>query len=405
MKPIIVNSYPINGSENISLDSNIVITFGAEIQKPSKENILIQNLNKNELCNFELSLSDDSKILTLIVSDPNAIGSNKLCGLTKYSIELNGIRGTTPEKVNLFLSFYTTSETREDIELRENEFTTISNDLYIIETTPTNGAKFFDGSYLKVIFSDEPYESTINSDNIYLIEGTEKTIEESYLFDIVLDKIDCDLILKNKILLIKPKEGFESNKDYTLIIDNVCNERTTINDYYLSFSSALSPLYCNYKDITNNSYFSLLSENIPNIQEDVINRIYQYSINVENIARDADTINEIDWETPSTCVNEYVLNRTLYDYVFNRYVTCVSSSRDKKLADLEISYQDKAGELLNLLNSLKNKWQQAEDDVKHFNDDSTNTIGLFVKGSDVDEERSFMDRSFRDSNQYKSWTN
>ena len=106
MKPIIVNSYPINGSENISLDSNIVITFGAEIQKPLKENILIQNLNKNELCNFELSLSDDSKTLTLIVSDPNAIGSNKLCGLTKYSIELNGIRGTTPEKVNLFLSFY-----------------------------------------------------------------------------------------------------------------------------------------------------------------------------------------------------------------------------------------------------------------------------------------------------------
>ena len=95
----------------------------------------------------------------------------------------------------------------------------------------------------------------------------------------------------------------------------------------------------------------------------------------------------------------------LYDYVFNRYVTCVSSSRDKKLADLEISYQDKAGELLNLLNSLKNKWQQAEDDVKHFNDDSTNTIGLFVKGSDVDEERSFMDRSFKDSNQHKSWTN
>ena len=66
MKPIIVNSYPINGSENISLDSNIVITFGAEIQKPLKENILIQNLNKNELCNFELSLSDDSKTLTLI---------------------------------------------------------------------------------------------------------------------------------------------------------------------------------------------------------------------------------------------------------------------------------------------------------------------------------------------------
>lgn len=405
MKPIIVNSYPVNGSENIPLNSKITICFGAPIKEPIKENIIVENLNKNELCDYTLEFSEDSKIINLIVKDKNAIGENSLCGLTKYSVRLVSIQGTTPEKVNLELSFYTEAESPEDLEIKNNTETTVSNELYILSSSPENGDKLFNGTYIRVNLSAEPFEKSVTEDNIYLIQGTIATLEESYLLDTELEHIPCSIILKGKTILVRPTEAFTGNTEYVLIIDGVTNERTTISDYYLEFAMIPSPLYCDYEEIMNSSYFGLLSDGLSNIREGIINKIYRYGQDIEQVAKDAGTDTEIDWDTPSDCVKDYVSNRTLYDYVFNRYVTCVSTSRNKKLADLEISYQDKAGELLKLLNDLENKWRQAEEDVKNFGDDSNNSVGLFVKGSEVDEERSFMTRSFADSEGAKSWDN
>ena len=58
MKPIIVNSYPINGSENISLDSNIIITAIDKISKPYD----LKSLERNHLYHL---VDNDIKVTTI----------------------------------------------------------------------------------------------------------------------------------------------------------------------------------------------------------------------------------------------------------------------------------------------------------------------------------------------------
>lgn len=438
MIPVIVDSFPINGQDNVALNEIIRIVFNDIIAPINFEDIEVRNLNKNEIVHFEYTQDKDT--ITIVVNDRNSVGDNMFCGLTKYQITVRNviIVSSPADRSDCVLSFTTKVETLEDF--KEDELVNSPAIRFkCIATTPNNETKNIAPKYIKFVYNrkinpysvfekdeDENLTTTPKAKNLYVFKNSPEYIEEilllrelEYQEDGALEEIQFDVkLLDNEIYIIpisvsedgsiKTVLELESNSQYTVMARNITSVEALVADTEIvTFHTAPSPLYIEPEEITNSSYFHSVTSGNKSVN-DIYDMVNRFSLDADNVAEEAGTKEAIDDDVANNngemiaCVKNYVRYKTLYTLVYDRYITVVSASEEKKLSDLEISYANKPNYLKSLLDDLWNKMHAAEEEIKRYGE-TVDGIGLFIKGSNVDATYDFMDRTFKDFEGNRYW--
>lgn len=440
---MVVDSYPVNGQEGIELNEVIKVVFNDIVAPINFEDIEVRNLNKSEIVDFDFT--HDKNILTVVVKDRNAIGANSLAGSTKYEISIKDVYHpkSSAEKIMAYLSFTTKVESIKDFNTDNIPDNVIIN-FKMVQTYPANEARNISPKYIKFTYNNDinPYSihtsdevddsgNVIAKQNIYLFKNSPEYIEEILLLSELeygsrdeLSKIDIDCkIIDNELYIIPVSRAtgsdgqvttsiltLDSNAQYTALVKNVVStEGMQGGQSIITFTTIPSPLYIEPTEITSTPYFNSVTSGTKTI-EDIYDMINRYSLDAEDVATEAGTYEAITWRdtadaSMSACVKNYVRYKTLYYLVYDRYITVVSASEDKKLSDLEISYANKPNYLKSLLDDLWGKLTGAEEEIKRFGE-TVEGIGVFIKGENVDTTYTFMDRSFKDyeGNTYWDYT-
>lgn len=427
MIPVVVKTYPINGQENVALNTDIKICFDSKLAPVNLEDITVENLNNGELVDFYFNQYGET--LAIVIQDRHAIGENLLCGLTTYQVSIkNIIKPSAPmQKAKHILKFTTTKEDPSDISTDsiQNSESSVAK-FAILESTPFDGQKQASPKYIKIVFNDNIRQDSVGDPlgekpTVFLFQGSPEIIQEYLMlkdyqeelgFATSVQQIDIKIKIQNNILLIFPvsdQDGnlFEDNSQYTLIINNISGAAHAghpIKQAIITFWTKFSPLYIQAEEIISTPYYGLVGQNRSNNEDFIYRLIRANSLLAESIASEAETKEAISWEEDalSQCVVNFVRYKTLYDLIFDKYVTIVSSSEDKKLSDLEISYANKPTYLKSLLDDLDRRRGAAEDEIRKFGEDIS-PMGVCIKGSAVDEEYDFMNRAISDLEGNKSW--
>ena len=199
----------------------------------------------------------------------------------------------------------------------------------------------------------------------------------------------------------------ENGTQYTVLVRNMLSkENMHGGKNVLTFTTTPAPLYIDPSEVISTPYFYSVTSGLKTM-DDIYNMINTYSLDAEDIAEEAGTTDSIVWAdtadaSMSACIKNYVRYKTLYYLVYDRYIAVVSSSEDKKLSDLEISYANKPTYLKSLLDDLWKKFKAAEEEIKNFGT-TVDGIGVFIKGENVDTTYDFMDRSFKDYEGNRYW--
>lgn len=443
MIPVVVKTFPINGQDNISLNSDVKIYFDSALAPINFEDIRVENMNSGELVEFQFEQYDE--LINIFIQDRNAHGDNNLCGLTTYQVTIkNATKSSAPmQKGSHILRFKTEAENPADIPKTEVS-TNISyeSNFAVSEVWPADGQKHISPKYIKVVFTDviDPQSvcaqaevdekgEVVKSQTVYLLKGSPENIQEQimlndykdeFMISVAVDKIKIEAKVKGSTLLIFPiktiKEGTEErevlaslddNSQYSIIINNIAGGtpyRSSIKQVVSTFWTKFSPLYIDANEIVSTPYYGLVAQNRVDNTDFIYGLIKGNSLLAEAIAAEAGTTESLKWaeEELSPCIAQFVRYKTLYDLVFDKYITIVSSSEDKKLSDLTISYANKPAYLKSLLDDLDFKRAAAEDEIRKFGQDNA-PMAVCIKGSAVDAEYDFMNRAISDLEGNKSW--
>lgn len=432
MVPVIVKTSPVNGQRDVPLNEFIRIYFDGALASIDIEDVMVENLNSGELIEARFEQYDD--LVTIYVQDRNAHADNFLCGLSTYQVTLRNIaKASSPsQQAQYVLKFTTEAETLQDINNTESDndsFNTI--DFVVTKTFPVDQQKNFTPKYIKIEFSNIITSSSVREQDpqtVFLIKGSPEQAQEKLMFREYESLITADDdftniesvpvkigINKNVLMIFPLKEEedqatlatLEDNLQYTVIINNICgggSYQHKIDQIVLTFWTAYSPLYVDANDIISTPYYGIVTQERSANQEFIYRLIQANSLLAESIARDAGKIDSLSWaaDTLTPCIVEFVKYKTLYDLLFDKYITVVSSSEDKTLSDLTISYANKPTYLKSLLEDLDRRRAAAEDKIRKFEEDIA-PMTVCIKGSAVDEEYDFMNRAMRDLEGNKSW--
>lgn len=442
MIPVVVKTFPINGQDNISLNSDVKIYFDSALAPINFEDIRVENMNSGELVEFQFEQYDE--LINIFIQDRNAHGDNNLCGLTTYQVTIkNATKSSAPmQKGSHILRFKTEAENPADIPKTEvSTNMSYEPNFAVSEVWPADGQKHISPKYIKVVFTDviDPQsvrtqaevddQGKVKSQTVYLLKGSPENIQEQIMLKDYEDEFTIsvdvpEITIKAKVngstLLIFPvkttEEGaeqgevlssLEDNSQYSIVINDIAGGtpyRSSIKQVVSTFWTKFSPLYIDTNEIVSTPYYGLVAQNRVDNTDFIYGLIKGNSLLAEAIATEAGTTDALKWTEKelSPCIAQFVRYKTLYDLVFDKYITIVSSSEDKKLSDLTISYANKPAYLKSLLDDLDFKRAAAEDEIRKFGQDNV-PMAVCIKGSAVDAEYDFMNRAISDLEGNKSW--
>jgi methionine-rich copper-binding protein CopC len=403
MVPVIISTYPENGSSNAGLKEQIKLTFADAILESTviASNIKLENTNANDGRDIPLTLEYDSNSPNEITITPadNGYNGNYLIGLTSYRLTVSGIMSPTWEKMQATYSL---------------EFTTITDGIESVISEPVSGGSFsvvnqypkadsygVTPSTIKIKFSSNVIEASVTNESVIVTTDTVEDVNDIGFIDINTVAGTVAVGTSADVVVFTPTSALADNTKYTVILKGIQSGTETVDPYMYSFYSVLSPAYTTIADLKFRypSVAEIIKDSNP---IDILEIIRDNSQNAQWIAEQAGTSSDISWNPPDKYVVEYVKTKTRYDIVFDKYLQLAGDDSTKILADLQITYQTDIPALTTLAEQLKQEYLHWEDFLKGGTSGRA-TPKPFNRGESVDTVPDYKDRSLKDWDGSKSW--
>lgn len=396
MFPLLINTIPENGSENVGLDQQISIEFNGDLSTDlTSASIRLINMNLGEeVEGIAPSVNISNNSILDVVVPANATGGHLYEGLTQYKLLVSSLSSSVGETLDgeLELRFTTKENEYEDyVEPHEPVSTAFS----VIRSYPQEGS-VVTPDVIRLKFS-EAMNLSSDLSSILLIKGD--NIDDALFMGETNLLVVEDITVDSDLMTIQCPE-LEPAKKYSLSISNIQNAGgEDIEPYNIVFTSSFASMYVQVQDILSSKAVSILLEGST---EMFIAEIISNNSNLaEFIATDSGN-EEIDWENPPFYVLEYVKYKTQYDVIFDKFIELSGNPTSKKLKDLQIEYGYSLSDLLKMADRLELRFKYWEDYLRGSRRGKA-LPAAFRKGESIDEMPEFMDRMFTDIEGNKEW--
>lgn len=389
MFPLVINTIPENGSDNVALNSIIRIQFESAVTNVNNNTVKLINYNTDEEISGALVESIDSGEIIQITPPED------LEGLTEYRVKINGLETSYGETMigTYELRFSTMEGAIEDIVENPEEYSFFQ----VINTYPKEDA-VITPEVIKIKFSSDIDLSTDLTKVMLLNENTISNIEDALFIGNNLITIDDININGDMLEIISP--NLENGKEYSIVVYGVSDlTGNTVIPFMYSFSVPHNSYYSSIGDILDNKAVSVIAESLS--QREIAKKIYDNSVMAEFISKEYNS--NIDWEDVPLYVQRYVQTKTQYDILFEKFIELSSNPTSKQLDKLSIEYGFSLNGILKVVDRLKLQYLKWEDYIKGKVKKGNAMPGVFIKGNKVDERPSFMDRAMRDREGNKQW--
>ena len=141
MQPLIISTTPINGSQDVSVDSLIVIEFAEAVLTSTVDasTFTLENMNSQTSVTCDIVLdntvdNDDGDKVTITPHDDEGWNDAGLNGLTSYKLTITGVASAdgTPMSGSYTLDFRTVADAQDEIDGAED-------DAYVEESQEVHG--------------------------------------------------------------------------------------------------------------------------------------------------------------------------------------------------------------------------------------------------------------------------
>lgn len=396
MFPLIIDTIPENGSENISRDTFIKVMFdesllGSETSNDSvnESNVKLSNYTIGKDVDAEITLEDGG---TTILVKP----SSRLEAFTEYRLTMSGLESPYGEKMfgTFEMRFTTIGGSIEEVLSDPEDYMSFE----VVMTSPKDNS-VGTPSKIKIRCSDEINPSTDKTGIMLIEDRIVNSIDEAiFLGENLLT--ESNISVEGDTLVITPPT-LESGKKYLVIVSNVTNnDMSNIVPYMFSFYSSFKYFYGSTIVIKEMSGVkNILSEYS---DYEIAYKIFENSELARFISKEASTIENIDWNGPDIFVSKYVEAKTKYDILLSKIIEISSNATSKQLDDLNIQYGQSLSDLLSLVDKLKLEYEYWENYLRDKKSLKA-APGAFVKGENADDIPDYKSRMFKDWDGSKSW--
>lgn len=395
MFPLIISTYPENGSTEVQLNNPIVVEFSDVMDEMTITTSHVKLENINLATSVPVTMVYDDSINGITITPKDDAYGNMLLGSTSYKLSLWGLQGQYGDIMQgtYTLEFTTISDSITSI----IDPVDIDENFAVVNTFPKESSINTTPTDIRVKFNRGVLDTSVTTNTFIVTSDPVDAIEDIGFIEMVM--IEGTFAVDSSVITFTPTVALSDNTKYTLVlygILSVDNER--LEPMIYSFNTKVTPAYTNPTDILK-GYPSLG----PIIKSLNILELYDYIKSNGEMAEFIGTANtNIDWTNPPRYVVEYVKAKTRYDIVFDRYIQLSNEASAKTLADLSIEYHTNLKDLLAMADRLKGMYEYWENMIKG------STIGksrpaTFVKGETGDENPDFLSRKFKDIDGTKSW--
>lgn len=215
MIPIIVSTYPENGSTDAELNSPITITFADSIDASSITVDRIKLENKNEGRYIPLAFTYNQETFELTITPSDDQYGNMLLGLTKYKLSMANISSNQAELMHGLhtMEFFTVSDSPEDI---TEDPTVVTEEFAIINFYPKQGSYGVSPNVIKIKCNKNVLVSSINSDTFMVTSDTVEDINDIGFVDI--STITGEYEISNDVISFKPYTEYEESLGSGLLL-------------------------------------------------------------------------------------------------------------------------------------------------------------------------------------------
>lgn len=396
MLPLLVNTIPENGSENVGLDQQISLEFTEDLSTDlAISNIQLINMNTDEeVVGIQPSVNTANNSLLEVVVPGNATGGHSYEGLTQYKLLVSNLFSASLEPIEGEIELrFTTKEAAIDDYVEEEE--SLPSFFSVIRSYPEDGS-VADPDYIRLKFSEDVDESS-DLTSIILVKGY--SLEDAEFMG------ENNLLIPDLISIDSPMITIECPDlspatNYCLSVSGVKSiQGDTVQDYEICFTSSFASMYVQVQDILKSKAVSILMKDVKEI---TIAGIINDNSTLSKFIAEESGNESIDWENPPLYVVEYVKYKTQYDIIFDKFIELSGNPTSKQLKDLTIEYGYSLSDLLDLADKLELRFKYWENYLKGSKDGKARPAA-FRKGESVDEEPDFMDRMFTDIEGNKEW--
>lgn len=395
MIPIVISTYPENGSSDAALNKPIRITFAGSLNRltVTSKNIKLENLNRALDVPLTFGSEDGSDEITII---PNDNGEGILYGLTAYKLTVSGLRSGLGELMqgSYSLEFMTVPGEPGDVSVSPVELEIFE----IINTYPKDDGYGVTPDSIKVRFNKTLVGASVNNDSFFV---TTDPIEITDIGFISPSTVSGTITVSGKDILFVPVDDLSDNTRYNVVLSGIASEEGFIAPSVMfSFYTEFTPAFSDIKNLQSTFPFvAAIAKEMGPVE--ILTLIRSNSEEAQWIAEQSE-ITDIDWANPPRYVQEYVKAKTRYDIVFDKYLQLAGSSTSKELGDLSIEYGHSLKDLLDFADRLKRDYQRWENMIKG---SASGKVGPrpFRKGENIDEDPDFMNRQLKDWEGTKGW--
>lgn len=400
MFPLVIETIPENGSENVSLEQLIEIVFDGCIDSDSLNSADIRLINYNtnqEVEGLIISPSrpqdlDGSQVYSGILIEPPTLEP-----LTEYRLIVSNLTSAYGEVMEGSIELRFTTEQGSISEVLEpDQLVTF----YVVRTYPEDKS-ITKPSSIRIKFNKDLNQIN-NFQSIMLLEGSSK---EDALFMGKTNLIDETNIVisssSNDIIEITPPELL-SETIYTVYIEGVLDtENNTVEPYEFIFKTPSDTMFCDIDDILESVAIKTTVEAL-SISNDYINQIIVNNSELAKFIAEQAENTGVNWDLPDIYVKNYVKYKTQYDILLDKFMEISSQPTSKQLKDLSVEYGWRPNDLLTIIDNLKERYEFWEAFLKGKKTKFTKSAP-FIRGENADENPDFMDRKFRGRDGVKRW--
>lgn len=401
MIPLVTNAVPENGAENVALEKVITITFQDEIDPYSlpgssnSSNIELMNYNTNERVDVNIEVVGGTSVSIAPLSP--------LSYSSEYRVYVSGLSSIYGEMMSgtYELRFYTEDGLIEDV-IGDVDFSQIFE---VVMTHPKDST---------VITPEEikiKVNKTIKSDSskseILLFEDAVGTTINEALFSATSLLVDDDIefsSLNDEGLISIKVPTLQPGTKYSLIISGIQSDtvdRQEILPYMFSFTSEYLPSYAKIESIIATKSITTLLKG--SSSENIAYLICENSKMAEFIANQAGNYENVKWSMPDYFVEKYVITKTQYDIVFDKFIQLSSGPTEKQLKDLAVTYGFSLSDMLKMADRLKSEYKIWEGYLMGKGENQKASAGTFKRGENADVVPDYKDRSLKSVDGSKSW--
>ena len=397
MFPLLIDTNPINGSENIPLPLNqIILSFSDLLNADylADATIRLTNYNTNTNINIEYASSPEG---TQGYNEIAIYPLEELTQLTEYRLTISGLVSLSGElmKGTIEVRFTTEEQLANIFNMNNVSEVETPTDVFSVTMSYPKDNTVVTPEVIRIKCS-EAIDENLDTTGIVVIEGFD--IEEALFFG--LENLVSNIIIKDDILEITTS-SLKPATEYSVEVSGLISKSgALIEDYKISFITQPSPMYAEMSDIKRVSSVAVLIKGSSDV--DVMNMISDNSSLAMFLAEQAKNI-DIDWNDPPLYVVKYVETKTQYDIIFDKIIKLSSGdSTSKQLKDLTIEYGFSLSDLLKLADNLKQAYLYWEDFISKKTKGSA-MPAVFRRGENADEVPEYKNRGLKDMEGERSW--